>query len=213
MTRFWPLFAACCALSAPAHAASSFTDDRGDIWSLTYSGVPLPDADPLHQTFRITLGVDTNAYTLSGSFIDQVALKVSSSLSAYSLFAAPTSVSDWTLVPGGLNASGCSGSGSGFLCADSTILLNSGKGVAVTSGNGPGIDYAWTFDLTMSNGALFTAFDQASLKARYVGPGTNIHVIGANVTLVPEPELSALLLSGFTLLGIVARRRRRMTTC
>lgn len=207
------MFAACIALAAPAHAASSFTDDRGDIWTLTYSGTPLPDTDPLHQTFRITLGVDTNAYSLSGSFIDQVALKVSNALTAYSLFAAPTAVADWTLVPGGLNASGCSGSGSGFLCADSTITLNSGKGAAVTSGNGPGVDLAWVFDLTMNNGALLTALDQSSIKARYVGPGTDTHLVAANITLVPEPELSALLLSGFTLLGFIARRRRTVATC
>ena len=208
----WALLAAS-VLAAPAHAVSAFTDDRGSIWSLTYGGGPLPDTDPLHQTFRITLGVDTNAYALSGSFIDQVALKVSSSLSAYSLFAAPTAVADWTLVPGGLNANGCSGSGSGFLCADSTILLNSGKGAAVTSGNGPGVDLAWTFDLTMNNGALFTGIDQPSIKARYVGPGADSHLVAANVTLIPEPELSALLLSGVTLLGFVARRRRRVVTC
>jgi len=201
--------AACLALATPAQAASSFTDDRGSIWSLTYSGAPLPDADPLQETFRITLGVDTDAYALTGSFIDQVALKVSGSLSAFSLFSAPSSVSDWTLVPGGLNASGCSGSGSGFLCADSTITLNSGQGAAVTSGNGPGIDLAWVFDLTMDNGALFTALDEATIKARYVGPSGDQHLVAANITLVPEPELWTLLLSGFGMLGFAARRRRK----
>jgi len=202
--------AACLALATPAQAASSFTDDRGSIWSLTYSGAPLPDADPLHETFRITLGVDTDAYALTGSFIDQVELKVSGSLSAFSLFSAPSSVSDWTLVPGGLNASGCSGSGSGFLCADSTITLNSGQGAAVTSGNGPGIDLAWVFDLTMDNGALFTALDEATIKAHYVGPSGDQHLVAANITLVPEPELWTLLLSGFGMLGFVARRRKAL---
>lgn len=198
------------ALAVPAQAASSFTDDRGSIWTLTYNGLALPDADPLHETFRITLGVDTDAYALSGSYIDQVSLKVSSSLSAYSLFAAPSSVSDWTLVPGGLDASGCSGSGSGFLCADSAITLNSGQGAAVTTANGPGIDLAWVFDLTMDNGTLFTALDQATLKARYVQPLDEQHLVASNITLVPEPELSSLLVAGFALLGFVARRRKRL---
>jgi PEP-CTERM motif-containing protein len=203
------LLAASLALAAPAHAASSFTDDRGSIWTLTYNGVALPDADPLHETFRITLGVDTNAYALSGSFIDQVSLKVSSSLFVYSLFAAPSSVSDWTLVPGGLDANSCTGSGSGFLCADSAITLNSGQGVAVTSGNGPGVDLAWIFDLTMDNGALFTAVDQATIKSRYVGPLDDQHLIASNITLVPEPETYAMLLAGFGMLGFIARRRKR----
>lgn len=193
---------------APAQAAVDFTDDRGSVWSLTYSGTALPDSDPLLETFRITLGVDTNNYSLSGSFISEVALKVSSSLSASSLFSAPTSVSDWVLVPGGLNSSGCSGNGSGFLCADSLATLNSGNGIAVSGGNGVGIDLAWVFDLTMSTGALFTGLDEATVKGRYVeqlGP----HVIGANVTLVPEPETYAMLMAGLGLMGFMARRGRR----
>jgi predicted secreted protein len=53
--------------SLGAQADSSF---QGTIWSLSYSGVAQADTDPLHQTYRVTLGVDTNGYTGTGSFLD-----------------------------------------------------------------------------------------------------------------------------------------------
>ena len=186
------------------NAADSFVDDRGSIWTLLYDGTALPDADPLHETFRITLGVDTDAYPYAGSFIDQVAIKVSSTLFARSLFDAPSSPSAWTLVDGGINSGGCSVAGAGFICADSTIVLNAGSGVAIAGGNGPGVDLEWVFDITMDNGALFTAIDQASVKARYLEPAGQ-HVVGGNTTLVPEPGTYALLFAGLGLLGFVRR--------
>ena len=198
--------------AAPA-SADSFS---GTVWSLSYSGSALPDADPLHQTYRITLAVDTNGYNSTGLYLDQVALKVSSSVFAVSLFDAPSGASSWTLVNGGINASGCSGSGSGFECVNSQAVLNGGKGVAINAGNGVGIDYSWVFDITMKNDALFTGADGPSIKARFVKangakagalvsePGTLTIV----TTPIPEPETYAMLLAGLGLLGFAARRRK-----
>ena len=132
---------------------------QGSIYTLTYDGTALPDLDPLKETFRITLTIDTTGYTGGGGFIDSAAIKVSSSSSGASLFNAPGGVGNWSLVTGGINANGCSGSGGGFNCANWTT---SSTGVAV------GGILAWTFDVQMTNGSLFTDPLEASIKARYV---------------------------------------------
>lgn len=189
------------------------------IYTLHYSGTALPDAAPLHETFRITLDIDTDAYSGGGSFLDNVAVKVSSSVTAATLFAAPGGVSDWTApsLNTGLNANGCSGGGSGFLCIDG--LANSGNGVAVTTGNGPGVDYAFVFDITVNNGALFTGVDQASMKARYVDSSNEKvgALLSEEITLqtttvhTPEPSTWLLLATGVIgLLGCGWRRRQRV---
>ena len=193
--------------SQVATAATSF---QGTIWTLSYSGSPLPDSDPLSETYRVLLNVNTSGYTGTGSFLDQVALKVSSSLKSVSLFSAPGLTSDWVLLGGGINARGCSGSGSGFECANSASTLNAGKGVPVPVGS----NYQWTFDLKMANGALFTGIDEASVKGRFVNTlGVKVGgLVSENVTLtspVPEPENYAMLLAGLGVVGLIARRRLR----
>jgi PEP-CTERM motif-containing protein len=178
---------------------------QGSIYTLSYSGIPLPDADPLHETFRITFTIDTTGYTGTGVNIDAVAIKVSSS-AVSSLFAAPNAdgtpggVANWTLVAGGMNTGGCSGSGGGFDCADWTASPTGGAKVG-------GILF-WTFDQTIDNGALFTALNQASIKARYVDENGNRagDPFSENITLqdpppsVPEP--STLLLVGVGLIAV-----------
>jgi len=194
------------ASGAFAGAGNVFADTfQGSIWSLTYGGSPLADSDLSTETFRITLDVDTTGYTGGGSFLDQVALKVSSSLVGASLFAAPGGTSSWLLSAGGIDASGCSGSGSGFECANSALILNGGKGVPV------GFDYAWVFDLTMPNGALFTGFEESTVKGRFVDfSGNKVGaLVSENVTLIPEPEIYAMMVAGLGLMAFVARRRRQ----
>lgn len=205
---FVPITAALVGFAAPA-AADSF---QGSFWGLSYSGSPLADSDPLHETFRITLGVDLAGYTGGGSFLDQVSLKVSPSVFAASLVSAPVALADWTLQSGGINASGCSGNGGGFNCANSTLSLNGGKGVAV----GNPSQHSWVFDITVNNGALITSVLGDSVKGRFVDSGGN--KVGALVseamtlhttTPTPEPEIYAMLLAGFSVLGFAARRRKQ----
>src|SRR5262245_52520526 len=93
----------------------------GAQYTLLYSDSPLPDADPLTETFRIDFHVDTTNYTGGGSFLDNVGLKVSSTpnLLAASLFSAPGGTGNWTTgLNQTVNAGGCANGGGGFICAD-----------------------------------------------------------------------------------------------
>jgi len=191
---------------------------NGGIYTLSYDGTALPDGDPLHETFRIALSADTSGVTgvvPTATAIDAVAIKVSSSVFAASLFSAPGGLGNWMLLAGGIDASGCSGSGSGFECAK---WVGGGVGAAI----GGTLD--WVFDITVDNGDLNTSLLGSSIKARYVN--SNDEKVGAlvseEITLqnsssssggtsgsIPEPNSSGLALFGMGLLGATLWLRRR----
>src|SRR4030095_7325653 len=108
-----------------------------------------------------TLTIDANAYNGGGSYIDSVALKVSSQLLSADLISAPGGVLNWVELLGGLNGSGCSGSGSGFDCAMAMAIHPT---ITVRSGT----PLVWVFPLGIESGGLFSGIDLSSVKARYV---------------------------------------------
>jgi hypothetical protein len=173
---------------------------QGSIYELTYSGSPI-SSTATTQTFEVTLTIDPTNYNGGGAFIDNVAPKVSNSVTAALLVSAPTATSDWTLFMTGINAGGCSMAGGGFVCAadsnppadlpDEAPLPHAGV-------------YSWVFDLTIPTGTLLTAPNAATIKVRYTdSAGTKVGaLVSEPITLeiIPEPSTLALVFAGLALL-------------
>jgi hypothetical protein len=180
---------------------------QGSVYSLDILGfAPIElNNDGIQDTYRVLLTINTSGYTGGGSAIDEVAVKISSGVDKASLIStSPDPVGSWTLLKGGLNADGCSGSGSGFECSDWVSLAGSSAVI-------PGSTMTWEFYIDIS-GPLFT-FDSTNpdllptIKARYVDDADN--KVGALVSeKVPEPTTLTLLGVGLCM-GAVRRRRAR----
>lgn len=134
----------------------------GSIYTLTYLG-ELPNS-----VYRIQLDIDTEGYSGSGERIRTVGIKVSASASAASLEQAPGGIVNWDVdFNSGVNASGCTGSGNGFDCAnDITALANLEIPIGQAPVPGLGV-YTWIFDVTVPSGTLFFDDFGSEVKALY----------------------------------------------
>jgi hypothetical protein len=178
---------------------------QGSTYTLTNLGLASLDLDPADgsfDTYRIALTINTSGYTGGGTDIDEVAIKVASSVDKAVLESAPGAVSDWTLQAGGLNANGCTGSGSGFECSD--WIVGSPTGAVVN-----GSLLTWIFDVDVAS-PLLTGDDAASIKARYVdGSGNKVGaLVSEGITLTPVPEPGTLSLLGIGFGAVILRKRR-----
>jgi hypothetical protein len=180
---------------------------QGSIYTLTYDPVPVG-----LNTYEFTYTIDTSGYTGGGSYLDNVALKIASSIVSAVLVSAPGGTGNWILTLGGINNSGCSGSGGGFDCADATSL---GSFNLV-----PGPTYTWVFDINVGSASLLLApapgEGSASIKARYVNSsGEKVGaLLSENITLTPVPEPASIALFGsglLTLAGLIRKRRKNIS--
>ncbi len=175
---------------------------QGSIYELTYSGSPI-STTATTQTFEVTLTINPTAYNGVGTFINVVAPKVSSMVDAVTLVSAPGGSGNWTTMMGGISANGCSGSGSGFVCAkDRTPPQDAPVPFAGT--------YSWMFDLTIPTGTLLTGTNAASIKVMYTDNAGIKHgaLVSEPITLEVIPEPSTILLVAGGLAVVLARRTR-----
>jgi len=167
------------------------------------------------DTYLVTLTIDTTFYNGGGDYIDEVAVKISSGANAAKIIGAPrpdgvfttdlsTISNNWTLLNGGINADGCSGSGSGFECSD---WIGTGRAYTI-----PGATLVWQFYIDISGPlSSFDSVDAPSIKARYIDvvDGQDVKVGALVSEKVPEPTTLALLGVGMSLAAIRRRRAQR----
>jgi PEP-CTERM motif-containing protein len=156
--------------------------------------------------YLVRLLIDSSGYNGGPmtDYIQSVAIKPASSILATSSLVSTTAPGTWVYSGGGLNNSGCDGSGSGFACAQ--------DGTSAVVGS----TLQWIFDIKVANvGDWLLAADAASIKVNY-DPHNGI-IVSENITLqhnqnccnhdVPEPQ--PLVLVGLGLFVLAAMRRRR----
>ncbi len=178
---------------------------EGGVYTLTYSN--FNTIGPNDQ-LDVSLNFNTATYTGGGLYIDAAAVKIAPSLISAVLIGAPASLpngSVWNTFDGALNANGCSGAGSGFVCTEST-----GDGAAVSN-----LNNTFTWRITILSGTLLSGQDAASIKGLYNDAQGNKMgaVLSENTTLNPDdtqvPEPGTILMLGGGLAAIALFRRRK----
>jgi len=193
-------------LALPIVAQATPITDLGVVYDATYT---LIGTGVGTETYQIKVTAQTSGSTLAGDFLTSLAIKIASSVSSFSLVSGPAGSA---LFAGGINASGCDGSGSGFVCDAFTPISMPGGLVTLI------------LNETIATGTLATGNLAAEIKAQYCDVGTGIGTTGRGcpqsnnagitsrgITLsptpVPEPVTMFLGGTGLLILGYVARRR------
>ena len=178
----------------------------GSIYSLTDLGVIGSTATT--QTRRWDFTINTAGFTgLATDYIQQVAIKVTSSVLSFSLFAAPGGPGNWSLFANStVSNNGCQiNGGSGFSCAGTTAVIAQGNAQV-------GGTLTWVFDIQANNNTWLAS---APIKANY-NPANGL-ITSETITglfnpppppnQVPEPMTVGLLVGGIGVWLFTQRRR------
>jgi len=131
---------------------------NGASYTISYSG-SIFSTTATEDIYRFTLEIGTDTYTGPVGSIEQVGIKVASTLTSANIVSSPGG--GWNALANvGVNNGGaaCGGAGGGFVCSTG--------GMAALPFNGT---YTWVFDLGVATGtSLLTGPGAASVKALYL---------------------------------------------
>jgi hypothetical protein len=190
------------AISALSVHAGSIGPNCGSCFGGTYTldAYKVSAADGT-ETWRYTYTLYTQGVTGKDmGYVGSIAAKVTSSMISVTTVAKPTSGGWTTPLAGGLDNSGCNGSGAGWVC----IAWKEGN--QLLTGAAAPASYSWVFDVKMKAG---TFLEFASVKANF--DPANGKILSETIS-VPEGaawELPMLLSGlGLWLFGVSRRRSR-----
>jgi hypothetical protein len=188
-------------ISAVALALGVMSAMPASANTLTVDNVTFDIWDSGASTFSVEI---TNALNGTGGWADatQIEALAFNNLGVTGIdYSSGPKGADWDITPGGLDASGCNGSGN-FVCFGGTPIALTNDMTWVFSYTGG------TLDLGLPSGNNDGLFGP-HLKVTFLNDdGEKVGTLLSQTVPVPEPETYAMMLAGLGLMGFVARRRR-----